>query len=87
MAEPRVTNNAEQQILDFIVETYACDDAVDFQSELVRSEIIDSYGIVELIEFIEQNFAIRFPDEEIKPDNFRTVTDIATCVARIRVAA
>ena len=68
MNEMRVAIDPAGKILDFIVDTYGPDETIDVQSELVRSEIIDSYGIVELIEFLEQTFAISFPDEQIKPE-------------------
>ena len=87
MLEPSADNDARRKILDFIVETYAVDDGLDCDRELVRSEIIDSYGVVELIGFIEHEFAVSFPDEEIRPENFRSVADIAICVERLRAAA
>jgi acyl carrier protein len=87
MDEMRIADDPERKILDFIVETYEPDQTIDGQSELVRSEIIDSYGIVELIEFLEQTFAISFPDEEIRPENFRSAADIANCVANIELGA
>ena len=86
MAEEFVATGQAREILDFIVETYNPDQTIDIQSELVRSEIIDSYGIVELIEFLEQTFAISFPDAEIKPENFRSASDIANCVSTIERA-
>ena len=61
------------QLIGFINATYTPREAVGPETELVRSEIVDSYGIVDLIEFIEQTCAIRVPDEEVRPDNFRTV--------------
>lgn len=73
-----------QQILAFIAENYPLGAGVDTETELVRSEIIDSYGIVQMIEFLEGTFKIDFPDDEITPDNFRTAVAIASCVDRIR---
>ena len=74
------------EILSFIGEAYDIDGTLDEATELVRSQVIDSYGIVEVIDFLEQTFSIRFPDEEIMPENFHTVAAIADCVARIRSA-
>lgn len=83
MGEMLAATSRAREILNFIVETYSPDQTIDVQSELVRSEIIDSYGIVELIEYLEQTFSIFFPDAEIKPENFRSATDIANCVSTI----
>lgn len=74
-------------ILNFIVENYADGGSVNAQTELVRSEIIDSHGIVELVEFLEKTFSISFPDEFFVPDNFQTAQAISACVERIRAAA
>ena len=72
------------EILRFIASTYEKAKGVDRETELVRSEIIDSFGIVHMIEFIEQRFAVQFPDEEIRPENFRNAVAIAKCIDRIR---
>ena len=72
------------RIRSFIADTFEIDGVFDETTELVRSEIIDSYGIVDVIDFIEEAFSISFPDEEITPENFRTVMAIADCVARIK---
>ena len=71
-------------ILTFIENNYPSGRGVDTKTELVRSEVIDSYGIVQMIQFIEENFSISFPDEDITPDNFRTVEAISCCVHRIK---
>lgn len=73
-----------QSILAFISSSYPKAEEIGADTELVRSEIIDSYGIVQMIQFLEERFAIRFPDEEIIPDNFRTAAAIAECVQRIK---
>lgn len=72
------------RIVSFIAETYAEGRSIDAQTELVRSEIIDSFGIVQMLQFLEESFGVRIPDEDIRPDNFRTVTAIADCIARIK---
>jgi acyl carrier protein len=37
---------------------------------LMGEEIIDSYGFVEFVAFIEEEFDIEFEDDEINEDNF-----------------
>ncbi len=43
---------------------------------LVESGIIDSLGIMKLVQFIESEFSIVIADAELTPDNFDTVDDI-----------
>ncbi len=70
----------------FIAETHANGRVIGEETELVRSGIVESYGIVDLLLFIEEEYGIVIPDESLIPDNFRTVVDIARCVDRVRNA-
>ena len=41
---------------------------------------IDSFSIVEIILFIEQQYGVVIPDEQLVPDNFRNITALSTIV-------
>ncbi len=43
---------------------------------LMGSGIIDSFGFVEFVTFIENEFNIEFDDEELDEDNFRNILEI-----------
>lgn len=45
---------------------------------------LDSMGIMRLVLFIEEKFGVTLPDEEIEPDNIRSVNRIAGWIARHR---
>ena len=45
-------------------------------------EILDSASLLELASIIEGEFDIEIDDEEITPDNFMTVRDLAATVSR-----
>ena len=45
---------------------------------------LDSMGIMRLVLFIEQKFSVTLPDEEIEPDNIRTINRIAAWIDRNR---
>jgi len=62
----------------FIVEKFLFGDGANFQDEdsLLGKGIIDSTGILSLIAFIEQQFSVRFEDQEIIPDNLDSVNKI-----------
>lgn len=47
---------------------------------LLESGIVDSMGILQLVGFIESEFGIEVDDEEIVPDNFETMANIAAFV-------
>jgi acyl carrier protein len=71
-------------LVDFIDTTYAPATSVTNDTELVRSEIVDSYGILELITFIETRFDLKIPDEDVRPNNFRTVDAMCAMISRLR---
>jgi acyl carrier protein len=45
---------------------------------------LESMGIMRLVLFIEQEFSVTLPDEEIEPDNVRTINRIAEWIDRHR---
>ena len=70
----------------FIAETHANGQEIGDETELVRSGIVESYGLVEVLFFLEEEFGVDIPDEMLTPENFRTVADIARCVESLRAA-
>ncbi len=70
----------------FIAETHANGQEIGDETELVRSGIVESYGIVEVLLFLEEEFGVDIPDEMLTPDDFRSVADIARCVGTVRAA-
>ena len=53
---------------------------------LLGSGVVDSIGVVELVEFVEREFAVTIPEEEITERHFGTLRAIATFVAAKRDA-
>lgn len=49
---------------------------------LLESGILDSLGVLDLVHFAEQEFAIQIVDEELTPENFHTIDCIADFVRR-----
>jgi acyl carrier protein len=47
--------------------------SLDPDEDLLEQGIIDSLGIMKLILFMEQTYCIAVADEEIIPENFKTV--------------
>ena len=71
--------NIEQTIKNFIIETYIIDDIpepLDHAQSFLESGIIDSTGMLELVSFIEETFAIKIEDEELIPDNLDSVNNV-----------
>lgn len=68
----------------FIVETFLFgqDKGLQPEESLLKKGIIDSTGVIELIDFIENTFHIIVDDEEIVPDNLDSITRVADFVLR-----
>ena len=47
---------------------------------LIESGILDSYGFIEFVSFIEKTFAIEFLDEEINNTNFADLNTITALI-------
>jgi acyl carrier protein len=61
----------------FIEENYlpsAGIDSFEDGDSFMEKGIIDSTGILELLEFLESTFQIRVEDDEVIPDNLDTLT-------------
>lgn len=71
-------------IKKFITEELAPDcDASELKEDqsLLESGIIDSFGIMNLLAFIEEEFQMKIPNKELIPENFETVSSLAILIA------
>lgn len=70
----------EAKILHYLEERYAFSRKgilLNSHTQMLEQKIIDSLGMLELIAFVEENFCIEVPDEDIAPANFGTVQKLA----------
>lgn len=49
---------------------------------LIEAGIIDSLGIIKLIMFLEEHYAVKVSDDDITPENFETIRSICDLVQR-----
>ena len=73
------------ELVDFIVTNYLFGDgsrAPHEDDSLVEGGIIDSTGVMELIEFLESQFGIEVSDEDTVPSNLDTVANLTRFVLR-----
>ena len=72
-------------IRGFIADNFlfrSADEAPGDDESLLDSGIVDSTGILELIEFIEASYRIRVAAEEMVPANFESIDAISTFLGR-----
>lgn len=56
--------------------------SVPHDEDLLAADLIDSLGITELVGFLESKFGVTVADEDLTPENFRSVDSIVAFVAR-----
>ncbi|MBF0443191.1 MAG: acyl carrier protein [Oligoflexales bacterium] len=73
-----------EKINHFIIDTFLFgeDRGLKYSDSLLGKGIIDSSGILELVEFLESSFNIQVKDDEIIPDNLDSIEKIGAFVAR-----
>jgi acyl carrier protein len=74
---------SRQRIRDFILTNFYATEPVSDDLSLVEAGIIDSTGTVELIRFLERDFHIQIPHEDLLPENLDTISRMAAYVARV----
>jgi acyl carrier protein len=75
--------SAAVEVEEFIVREIAPDlGSITHDLDLLAGEVIDSLGIMQLITFLEERYAIKVDDEDLDPENFRSVDTIVAFVER-----
>ncbi|BDD87598.1 acyl carrier protein [Desulfofustis limnaeus] len=74
-----------EKIRAFIFEHFLFDadaDALVNDASFLEQGIIDSTGILELVDWLEETFAISVEDEELIPENLDSVVKVAAYIER-----
>jgi acyl carrier protein len=72
-------SDIQNNIIDFIKENFIMgrsDVVLDIDISLIESGIMDSTGVLELVEFLETTYEIKIDDDELIPENLETITNI-----------
>ncbi|MCJ8054906.1 acyl carrier protein [Shinella curvata] len=84
-----MSDESRTAIRAFIVENFLFgDDSQPLANDLslIDNDLIDSTGILELVGFLEERFAISIADADIVPANLDTIDRIAGFIARKQTA-
>ncbi len=82
-----MTAEISRRIEEFIFESLLLGDRSRMpapEDSLIESGVIDSTGVLELIEFLEAEFDIRVADAETVPENLDSVARVAAFVDKKR---
>lgn len=81
---PHIGPDIASVVREFIVANFLFGDreGLDDEGSLIDGGVIDSTGVVELVAFLEQQFAVAIADAELVPENFDSIRRIAAFVDR-----
>ena len=73
----------EQQIISYLKSSISNLADISVDTELIKSSISDSFGIIDLINYIESEFGISIPDDEFDINNFTNVHSIVNMIRKV----
>jgi acyl carrier protein len=77
------TTDIEREIRNFLVDTFLFGRNEELRDDApLIDKVIDSHGVVELVVFLQERFAIRVEDEEVTTDNLDSVNKAVAYVTR-----
>jgi len=62
-------------------------DPLTDETDLITGGILDSLNLLRFVGWAEKTFKITVEDEDLAPDNFKTLAKIATFIVRMQGAA
>lgn len=88
MAAPRTPTPAEitAELRTFVAQRFrdGREQGLDDDTALVTSGIVDSAGVIEVVDWVERRFAVRIGDEDVSLRNCNTLAAWAALVLRLR---
>jgi acyl carrier protein len=74
-----------QELRRFVVTNFLLgedDAALDDDASFIEQGIVDSTGVLELVSFLEQRYAIKLDDEDLVPDNLDSIDNLLAFLER-----
>jgi acyl carrier protein len=78
------SDDVRSQIRRYVISHFPLARARDLGDEesLLDTQVIDSLGILQLVTYLEDAFAIEVTDDDLSPENFDSIGALARFVAR-----
>jgi len=82
------SSNMHQDIRKFIVDFFLLgeDGGLAGDDSLLEKGIIDSTGVLELVAYLEETYAIKVQDDELLPENLDSIISIVSYLERKKQA-
>ncbi|MHC4549813.1 MAG: acyl carrier protein [Planctomycetota bacterium] len=71
-----------ERIREFVCSRFPLARKLEFRDEdsLLDAGVIDSLGILDLVAFLEETFAVQASDEDLNPENFDSIATLVRFV-------
>jgi len=88
MSANPTTENITDAVKNFIANElmYSGDAKLNDTTDLIEEGVIDSISLLRLVGFLEEQCKIEVPDEDLVPENFRSLSAIRAYVSRASAA-
>ncbi len=76
--------DTKQKIKEFIIENFLFgnDEGLKDDTSFLEEGIIDSTGILELVNYLEEEFEISVDDEELIPENLDSIDNVTAYLTK-----
>jgi acyl carrier protein len=75
--------DVKAQVREFVAQNLLFSDngfEYDDDDSFLQEGIVDSVGVLDLVLFVEEAFAVEVDDQEVTPDNFDSVNKLANYI-------
>ena len=74
----------KEKIKTYVIDNFLFgdDSGLGDETSFLEEGIVDSTGILELVDFLEKEYGFQVDDEELIPDNLDSISNITAYVAR-----
>jgi len=78
-------NEVTDELIEFLRTKSLIDEVVllNTTDSLTERGIIDSIGLIEFVDFIQDRYAIEIPGEYLTPENFDTIQGITNLISKL----
>jgi len=82
-------DNTRERIKGFLIDNFLFGDeeGLEDQTSFLDAGIVDSTGILELVDFLDDEFNIKISDDEILPENLDSINNIINFLEKKNVVS
>ena len=77
-------SDTKEKVRSFIVENFMFgnDEGLSDDTSFLEQGILDSTGVLELVDFLEETFSIKVDDEELIPENLDSIKNLVAYLGK-----